>query len=91
MRLPSLYSQTVRLAALLTCRRRHLIGKQALPNVVPAAVSVLEVKRGNKTIGWRVVTEDEATMHAAEDHRKWISWISVLAYLGLCGLVYLLH
>jgi hypothetical protein len=48
-------------------------------------------------MGRRVVTEDEATMHAAGDehrdwdHRKWISWISVLAYLGLCGLVYLLH
>jgi hypothetical protein len=55
-------------------------------------VSVLKVMRGNKTIGWRVVTEDEATMHATgEYHRKWISWISVLAYLGLCGLVYLLH
>jgi hypothetical protein len=33
----------------------------------------------------------EPTMNGDAYDRGWISWISVLAYVGLCGLVYLLH
>ena len=39
----------------------------------------------------RYVESGSRVMNGEAGHRGWISWISVLAYVGLCGLVYLLH